>query len=88
MVVHAGTEQGRRPKTHTAGFSPHTRAVPAFKLVIKANDKAAQTEGAANPMIRPTGINYASVKMPQTARADSKKMISDHLDVLDLIDED
>jgi hypothetical protein len=88
MVVHAGTEQGRRPKTHEAGSSPHTRAVPAFKLVIKADDMPAQTEGAADPKIRPSGMNYASVKVPPTPRADSKKTISDRLDVLDLIDED
>jgi hypothetical protein len=81
MVLHAPTEQARgqmMPSTN-----PKTRAVPAFKIVLRADEKPGETEDAPDSNFRPSGIDYNSVKVPSSG---SKESVEDRLDMLDLID--
>jgi hypothetical protein len=88
MGVHADTEQDRSRATMSESKgSPHTRAVPAFKIVIRTGDQVAQTEGAPDSNVRPSGIDYSGVKVPSVPRSDSRESSTDRLDILDLIDD-
>jgi hypothetical protein len=79
MVLNA-TEQSE-VETRT---SPHTRALPAFKVVMKVAS-APTTEGSREGGYFPDGIDFSIVR-PVVASVDQS--LDDHAAVLELLNED